>query len=35
MQMKFHLGDMKLGRGNYELLTERLKSPFISNSLYK
>lgn len=25
MQMKSHLEDMELGRGNYELLTEHLK----------
>lgn len=33
MQMK--LEDLELDKGNYELLTEHLKSKFISTSLYK
>lgn len=35
MQMQFQLGDTELDRGNCELLTEHLKSKFISSSLYK
>lgn len=34
MQMKSHLENIKLCKGNYELLTEHLKSKCIYSSLY-